>query len=110
MPYGVPKTANFAATSGSNTGVERRFFGGYHRFFAPVKEMGVHYKRIPLGILFIPHPSFAFGEIHLLLAADGRPLCFTSFNISPNRGVSSGKANYNPSVTCGDCFSEEPRT
>ena len=61
MPfYGVPKTANFAATSGSNAGVERRFF-------APVKEMGVHYKRIPPGILFIPHPSFDFVEIHLPL-------------------------------------------
>ena len=39
---------------GSNTGVERRFFGGYRRFFAPVKEMGVHYyKEIPPGKLIL---------------------------------------------------------
>ncbi len=31
------------SSCGSNAGVERRFFGGYRRFFAPVKEMGVHY-------------------------------------------------------------------
>ena len=64
MPF-VPLIGD--SCCGSNTGVERRFFGGYRRFFAPAKEMGVHYKRIPLGILFIPHPSFAFGEIHLPL-------------------------------------------
>ncbi len=31
------------SSCGSNAGVERRFFDGYRRFFAPVKEMGVHY-------------------------------------------------------------------
>ena len=41
---------------GSNTGVERRFFGGYRRFFAPVKEMGVHYKRNPSTIFDGPPP------------------------------------------------------
>ena len=36
------------SSCGSNAGVERRFFGGYRRFFAPVKEMGVHIKTIIL--------------------------------------------------------------
>ena len=33
------------SSCGSNAGVERRFFDGYRRFFAPVKEMGVHNKQ-----------------------------------------------------------------
>ena len=39
-------------------------------------------------ILIYPSSAIAL-RCHLLLAADGRPLCFASLNISPNRGVSS---------------------
>ena len=43
MPfYGVPKTANFAATSGSNAGVYKLFFQAEARFLLVTKEMGLY--------------------------------------------------------------------
>ena len=35
-----------------------------------------------------------------LLAADGKPLCFASLNISPNRGVSFNKGHFFLRVAC----------
>jgi len=39
-----------------------------------------------------------------LLAADGRPLCFASLNISPNRGVSFNKGRFFLRVACYPSF------